>query len=121
MRWAVFVPADRLPPILLQPHIDWPWPFRWVPRRWTTFVGMPPRMLWGNAPKIPHPWADGRGGGWETWIPKPIPDPGQWWIGTPPYLAFQTSGGWYFRIGFRYDDVDQYFTLAFTIKHYKKS
>lgn len=102
MRWAMCVPKSELPPILLTKHTDWPKLFQWVPRRWNAFIGPPPMKIWGNAKST-----------------KPIPDAGEWWIGWPLYFGIKTKRGWYIRFGFRYDDIDRYFTIpSFTIKKY---
>lgn len=103
MKWAVLVPADKLPPILRMNHWDWPWPFQWVPRRWFAFVGGFPRKLFGNAPEPL----------------KPIPNSGEWYFAWPPYFTFKTKSGWHFRIGFRPDDIDRYYQLSITLKRYR--
>lgn len=80
-------------PIPTGPHSDWIWPFSLIPRKWTAIPREnPPLKLMGTAPPD-----------------KPIPDPGDWIINYwPPYFAFQTKGGWHFRIGARWDNVDKY-------------
>lgn len=96
-------------------HIDWPWPFRLISRRLTSFDGPPPIKLAGNADLRAVTYK-----GELCFYAKPIPDRGQWWFGWPFYFALQTKGGWYFRIGARWDDVDQYYAVpSFTIKRYK--
>ncbi len=83
-------------------HTDWIWPFSYIPRTWTSFLGKPPRKLLGTSPEA-----------------KPIPDSG-WELLWPLYFAARSKGGWYIRIGIRWDDVDQYYTWpSFTIKHFK--
>jgi hypothetical protein len=120
MKWAAFVPADIRPEILNKKHADFPKLLRWIPRSWTAWLGDPPRKLAGNAPNIicPHYRVEYPGGCDELY-PKPIPDPGHWWFGLPLYFAIETQTGWHFRIGFRYDDVDSYYALTFTIKRYR--
>lgn len=87
-------------------HTDWPWPFKWVPRAWTSFntgiFGKPPKKLLGNG------WMGELDG---VAFPKPVPKPGQWLIAWPPYVAFTTKGGWHVRAGCRYDDLDLYYTV----------
>lgn len=96
-------------------HKDWPWPLSYIPRSWTSFEAAPPRKWLGNA-KLEHAIYQGKAYAY----PKPIPDRGQWWLGWPLYFALQTKGGWYFRIGIRFDDRDFYFNWpAFTIKRFK--
>jgi hypothetical protein len=122
MRWAALIPKDQRSAILNQKHSDWPKLLRWVPRSWTSWLGDPPRKLWGNAPNIicPHYQIEyPGGGGCDEQYPKPIPDPGQWWVGVPLYAAVQTKRRWYCRIGFRWDDNDWYYALSFTIKRYR--
>lgn len=114
MKWAALVPDDQLPPILLTNHKDWPKGFRWVKRRWTSWVGSYPIKVAGNAEEFLF-----TGPSYSIWTPKPIPDAGQWWLGSPLFFAWKTKGGWYIRAGFRWDDVDKYFALSFTIKRYR--
>lgn len=99
MKWAALVAKDARPAILNEKHTDWPFFLRWVPRSWTAWLGGPPRKLWGNAAST-----------------KPIPAASEWWIGLPLYVAITTKGKWHARAGFRFDDVDRYYALSFTIK-----
>jgi hypothetical protein len=99
MKWAALVPANERPAILNQTHSDWPGFLKAVPRAWSAWLGDPPRTLAGTGSAL-----------------KPIPDPGIWVLATPFYLALQTSSGWLFRLGMRWDDVDHYYALGFTIK-----
>src|SRR2546425_91559 len=122
MKWAARVPRSFRPAILNQKHTDWPKLLRWVPRSWTAFIAGIPKKVAGNAPLDRCTWGclqttavcERR----DTAYPKPIPDPGFWWLGRPFYFAFQTKGRIHARIGFRYDDVDGYYT--FTIQPYKR-
>lgn len=100
MKWAALVPAAERPAILNQRHTDWWWILKKIPRSWTSFLGTPPVIVFGNV----------------FYPPKPIPDPGHWELLWPLYFAFQTKGGWLFRIGMRYDDIDLYFALGLTFK-----
>lgn len=94
-----------LPPHLKEAlHTDWLWPFSKVPRRWTSICGMPPTKLIGNAPVNLEGSA------------KPTPQPGEWHISWPPYIAVTTQSRWSFRLGVRWDDVDFYYNIfAFRI------
>lgn len=89
-------------------HDDWPWPFSYIPRRWTAFDSdIPPVKLCGT----------------ETDPHLDIPEQGKWVIAgvgeikLPLYFALTTNSGWHFRIGIRYDFLDRYYTFpSFTIK-----
>lgn len=114
MKWAAHVPDDQLPKILLEAHKDWAikW-LRWVPRKWTAWVGSFPVKIFGNAKEVLF-----TGPNYSIFAPKPIPDPGEWWFGSPVYFAWHMKNGWYIRAGFRWDNNDNYFTLSFTVKRY---
>lgn len=98
-------------------HADFPWGLRWIPRAWTSYAWGSPTILWGNVPRDEYVLSpDG------YWSPKPITSPGTWQISLfpaapaplrwlPLYLAFTTAGGRHFRIGARWDDVDNYVTF----------
>lgn len=118
MKWAVFVREDKRPPILNEDHADFIKPLRWIPRAWTSWLGDPPRKVWGTAP-LDRRKAVPMSGNDQDWYPKPIPDRGYWWFGWPLYFAIQTKGRWHFRIGFRYDDVDRYYVISTTLKRYR--
>jgi hypothetical protein len=123
LKWAVFVEADRRPAILNQKHTDWPFLLRRVPRSVSAWLGPVPKKLVGNAPldrcvmgclEISDACdADG------ATYPKPIPDPGFWWLGYPFFFTVQTKSRIHFHIGFRWDDVDEYYSLSATLKHYR--
>jgi hypothetical protein len=89
-------------PVLKSNHSDWPKPFRWVPRRWTTWVGPAPSL------------ADVIAG--EVTLMKPIPQNGEWYV-LRGYMASTTREGIHNRLGWRYDDIDNYFEFpSFTVK-----
>lgn len=93
------MPDSALPPNLQgKRHWDYPWPLKWVPRAWTSFKWGKPKKVFGNQADV-KPIGD-RG----TWQVSRYPD-GPWWAW---YFAFTTSGGLHFRVGARYDDVDDY-------------
>jgi hypothetical protein len=80
-------------PILKKNHDDWPAPFNTIPRSATVFFGPPP--------------ASGS---------KPILPPGESFVGEG-YLTLTTDDGIHIRHGFRYDDIDHYYTyVILTIK-----
>ena len=83
------------------PHNDWPWPFRYIPRKWTAIASShPPKKLFGPA-----------SGNID------IPQPGSWVLAFPPYFAVTTKNHWHTRLGIRYDYNDQYYELiSFTVK-----
>lgn len=92
-------------PVLKTNHSDWPKPFSWVPRRWTTWIGPAPTL------------ADVIIG--EVTEMKPIPKNGEWYV-LRGYLASTTAEGVHNRLGWRYDDVDDYFEFpSLTVKIFK--
>lgn len=99
LRWAVFVQDSGLPPVLLRAHADWPWGFRWVPRRWFAWLGAPPKKLIGNA--------EGH---------LDITAPGTWALCWPAFFTARTPGGWHARAGLRFDYNDLYYQLSATVK-----
>lgn len=106
------MPRAALPPHLQDAkHWDWPWPFSLIPRRWTAFKWGLPIMVAGTQAKavIDDSRTD------FQWTPKPIPEPGTWQLSRFPggpwfawYFGFTLPGGRHFRIGARWDDVDDY-------------
>lgn len=92
----------RRVPVLKTRHEDWPKPLSWVPRRWTCYVGPAPTMtdvIDGNVTEM-----------------RPIPKNGEWYV-IRGYMASTTQEGIHNRVGFRYDDVDDYWEFpAFTVK-----
>lgn len=81
-------------------HDDWPPPLNRIPRWMSAYCGIEP--AWG-----------------EGSARKPIPPPGQETFHLVdqnglrrPYYAFTTRGCLHFRVGFRWDDVDNYFNLV---------
>lgn len=87
-------------PVLKGLHTDWLKPFQWVPRTVTVWLG-------------PAPTTDDVLMG--VWNGKPIPAPGQWFV-LKGYLASTTAEGVQDRLGWRFDDVDQYFELSIALK-----
>lgn len=89
-------------------HNDFLPGLRWIPRSWTAFCWGKPIMVWGNQIKRA-----------EGGHPKPIGEPGSWQVSIYPnsplgwtwaawYVAFTFPSGRHFRIGARWDDVDNY-------------
>jgi hypothetical protein len=88
-------------PVLKTNHSDWLKAFQWVPRRLTTWVGPAPTVkdiIAGNVTEL-----------------KPIPLDGEWYV-MRGYFASTSKGGLHFRIGWRWDNVDSYWTLSFSLK-----
>lgn len=92
-------------------HWDWPWPFSKIPRAWTAFKWGVPKKIWGNQNET-RKSKEGEG-------PAPIGEKGSWQVSRfpdspsalkflPLYLAFTTKTGRHFRVGARWDDVDNY-------------
>jgi hypothetical protein len=81
-------------------HDDWLWPFKYIPRSWTAFCGDPPRKLFGNQETTAVAV-----GGRLFFYCKPVPQPGEWHINWPPYVAFTTKSRWSFRVGARWNDA----------------
>jgi hypothetical protein len=80
-------------PILRELHDDWPVPFNTIERSATVFFGDPPKSGL-----------------------KPILKPGESYSGDG-YMTLTTDEGLHIRHGFRYDDVDNYYTyVPLTIK-----
>jgi hypothetical protein len=91
------------------PHWDYPKLLNWVPRGWTAFAWGMPKMVLGNQKNKKLDGTD------PVWHPKPIGEPGSWQLSKYPlgpwcawYFAFTLKNGWHFRIGARWDDVDDY-------------
>lgn len=95
----------RRVPVLALNHSDWPKPFQWVPRRWTCWVGKAPTLadvIIGEVSEM-----------------KPIPNNGEWYV-LRGYMAASTVDGVHNRLGWRYDDVDDYFEFpSLTVKWFK--
>ena len=77
-----FLPPEHQPGGFRSTHDDYPWPFKWVPRSWTSFMLLrPPVMILGNQQFFcnffTHETKADRGimVGSHAWGPKP--DPGQ--------------------------------------------
>jgi hypothetical protein len=102
------MPDSALPPSLQgKLHWDWPWPFSKIPRGWTAFKWGKPKLLAGNQ-------LTERAG-----APAPIGEPESWQVSRYPdapgilkylplYAAVTLPNGRHFRVGARYDDVDDY-------------
>jgi hypothetical protein len=83
------------------------WPFNQIPRAWTAFCWGRPKLIAGNQTRL-------KGG-----APKPIGEPGSWQISYYPdvhglwklvawYIALTLPNWRHFRLGARWDDVDNY-------------
>jgi len=85
-------------PVLRGNHTDWLKPFQWVPRTLNCYVGAPGEMIEGTAPST-----------------KPIPPRGTYFVARG-YVAFTFSNGLHVRAGWRWDDIDDYLNLSFSVK-----
>lgn len=133
----MLVSRKKLPAILTYPHDDWPWPFKYIPRRLNAWVS--------NAPYIALPGTTERA---EDNLDIPergkrvIAVPGgslglfylflfaallmvfSWWalLALPwmTYVAVTTKGGWHFRFGTRKDYIDHYYVVpSAAFKHFR--
>jgi hypothetical protein len=85
-------------------HTDWVWPLSYIPRRWTAWSSTnEPRKIIGSA--TGH---------------LDIPPRGTWVLAWPPYFAVTLPNGAHFRLGFRHDYQDHYYTFVpLTLKKLK--
>jgi hypothetical protein len=108
-------------------HNDWPWGLRWVPRAWTAFaVPWYPQKLIGNQqPRsiLVHPNTPQQ---YLVLTYDPVPKNGYWSIQTIklfswlPYLPLYftiVQFHWHFRIGIRWDSVDNYYVPDIALTH----
>jgi len=101
-------------------HDDYPWPFKYIPRAWTSFkVDWAPIVLFGNMTAKPQVC------GFDA--PDPVGKPGEWSLQgvklfkSFPYLfmyyTFTTPlnwgwiGGIHHSFGMRFDTVDNYWQV----------
>lgn len=116
--------------ILDKKHWDYPWPFKWIPRKWTAVKWGPPKKLWGTQARKRKPV------GQAWWSPKPVGEPNSWIVcfypeapgvmrRVPLYFAWsggKAKDGWYrhIRVGLRYDDVEKqpYSTWSIATRRY---
>ena len=89
-------------PVLRGAHTDWLKPFQWVTRTLTVWVGPAPEMSQVIAGNVTLPL-------------KPIPQPGEWYV-LRGYMASTTAEGIHDRLGWRWDDVDLYWSLSASVK-----
>src|SRR5206468_12907962 len=79
---------------------------RWFPRSLVVWTGRAPTygdITMGNV--------SGDAGA----VLKPIPEKGNWYV-IPGYMASTSAEGVHDRIGFRFDDIDEYWTLSLSVK-----
>jgi len=103
------MPDDALPENLRgKNHTDYPKGLQWIPRGWTAFKWGEPKLIDGELNNF-------KVLGKARVAPKPIDSPGGWQLSFYPdgpwyalYFAFTTKGGMHFRVGARWDDVDDY-------------
>lgn len=104
------MPDSALPPHLRgKKHWDWPWPFNKVSRGVTAHDWGMPKQVAGNQQ------ADIVAGAEPASHPTPIGEPGSWQLSRYPlgpwyawYFAATLKGGRHFRLGARWDNVDNY-------------
>lgn len=135
LKWAGSLRDDYLPDILTKNHSDYPPGLRRIKRKKTSWLGLPPKKWFGSATvfrvwyfyagELLHrtdPTIVGDGQNYLMYEhPLPIPADGQWWFGWPFYFAITTKGGTHFRIGFRWDDIDCYYSISIAFKKIKRS
>lgn len=113
------MPKSALPKKLQNKrHDDWIWPFKLIPRAWTAYKWGKPQEQYGNLnPDSPSDYSFIVDTYDELFhdFPKPITGLGTWQLSNFPfgprfawYFAFTTKKGLHFRIGARWDDVDNY-------------
>lgn len=101
-------------------HNDWPWGIRWVPRAWTAFYvpWKPIKMLGNQEPRWIHVHPDHPDQVYAVWGYDPVPLNDQWsiqgiklfsWLPYLPLYFTVVKFHWHFRIGIRWDSVDDYF------------
>jgi hypothetical protein len=132
------MPDSALPPHLRgKRHWDFPPGLKWVPRGWTAFKWGAPVLMSGNPKLIEQgngffsPTIYKHKNGTYEAAPKPINPPGTWQVSRfpdapwplnkiPLYFAFTKKNGRHFRIGARWDDVDDYVQFpTFASRKYK--
>lgn len=120
------MPNSALPPHLKNKlHCDWTFPFNLIPRSWTSFkLSQPSKVLIGK--KILD-WTEKDYSCGKKEDMRRGPNPCQrhawsWYISWPLYFTISFGKtGWYLRIGFRWDDIDDYYTFpSFRIKEFGK-
>ncbi len=104
-----YVQSDLLTrvPVLKTTHVDWSF-LKKVPRTTTTWIGPAPSakdILCSIGP-VKY---DVHG------VPFPIQDRGCGYV-LRGYFTYTFTNGLHIRMGWRYDDVDKYWTLSFSVK-----
>jgi hypothetical protein len=102
LRWAIFIPAKKLPPILQGKHSDWWFFFKWIPRRINAFMSSrgEPVQLFGSNPLDHH---------------QDVPAQHSWCLSWPCHLAIRFKNVM-IAIGWRFDYVDLYYTLRLVFR-----
>lgn len=124
---AIFISSKSMPTETLKGrHNDWPWPLRWIPRRWSAFISKKyPILIIGKSRKpvldiievdgvekiVPRRDANG-----AVIMQYDIPRPGNWNFCWPLYISITFKNGFHIRIGIRKDYHDPmdggYWTLS---------
>lgn len=102
------MPNEALPENLRKPHNDWPWPFSLVPRGLTAWDWGKPKMVAGNQIHRAEGGAPKPIGEPESWQVSYFPDAPWWAKPFAWYVAGTLKSGRHFRLGARWDDVDDY-------------
>jgi hypothetical protein len=91
-------------------HWDYPGPLQWIPRGWTTYDWGEPSLLLGNQTHAMNgaPKPIGERGSFQVSNFPELPVPFCW---LPLYVAATFPNGVHFRLGARWDDVDDYVNL----------
>ena len=98
---ALFVRS--VSPMLDGRHDDWPWIFKYIPRRWSAFTAGrgEPKQILGNNPE---------------WHNQDIPAKGTWCVSWPLHFVARSQENLTLAFGVRYDYNGRFYTLRFTLK-----
>lgn len=104
-----------------------------IPRNVTSFclcdVAAPQALISSNGTVFVCPFKPGSTNvrTYSEGSPMPIPVPGEWHVAVMkiredipwyvPYVTFTTNQGWHFRLGIRWDDVDNYYVFPSAAWH----
>lgn len=95
-------------------HFDYIWPLCYIPRAWTSYMlCQPPRVICGNNIRDWTARVYDIGTDTEKCGVDPVQKMPWAWVFSYPFHFTCTFGksGYYFRIGARWDSVDEYYTI----------